>query len=367
MPNHHLPFLDLKRQYRQIKHEVLAAMEQVLEEAAFYGGKYPEAFEEKFARHCQTGFAVAVNSGTSALHLAMLTLDIGRGDEVIVPANSFIATAWAASYTGATPVFADCTADTWQLDASQIEANITPRTKAIVGVHLYGQPCDVDAIKAIADRHNLYFIEDSAQAHGAEYEGRRVGGLGEMACFSFYPGKNLGTYGAGGGITTNNEAYARRLRSLRNHGSTEKYYHDEIGFSSQMGGLEAAVLGVKLNYLEAWNARRREIAKYYLQNIQNPAIRMQHQPDFAESVHHLFVITTENRDGLMKYLNGNGVFPGIHYPVPCHLQKAYAHLNHKKGDFPNAEYLSDHCLSLPMYAELTDEEVTYVAGLINKF
>lgn len=189
MPHHHIPFLDLTRQYQQIKSEVLAAVAQVLEEAAFYGGKYPAVFEDSFARHCQTGFAVAVNSGTSALHLAMLALDIGPGDEVIMPANTFIATAWAATYVGATPVFADCRPDTWQLDAAQIEAKITPRTKAIVGVHLYGQPCDADAIKAIADRHGLHFIEDAAQAHGALYKGKPAGGLGDMACFSFYPGK----------------------------------------------------------------------------------------------------------------------------------------------------------------------------------
>jgi len=362
-----IPFLDLKKQYLQIRNDVLSKIENVLEDTAFSGGKYVEEFEKNFANYCDTKYCVAVNNGTSALHLAMLALGIGEGDEVIVPANTFIATAWGVSYCNATPVFVDCTADTWEIDASKIEEKITPKTKAIAGVHLYGQPFDIDTVKAIAQKHNLFLVEDAAQAHGAYYKGKRVGGFGEMACFSFYPGKNLGTYGEGGGIVTNDEKYFKHLQSLRNHGSVVRYYHDEIGYNMRMGGIEAAVLSVKLQYLDKWNNRRKEIAKIYQQGITNPKIKMQAQPEFTDSVYHLFVITTEDRDGLMKYLNEHQIFPGLHYPVPCHLQKAYAHLGYKQGDCPNAEYLASHCLSLPMFAELSDTEVEKVIEVLNKF
>jgi len=335
-----IPFLDLKKQYLQIRSEVLSKIENVLEDTAFSGGKYVEEFEQKFATYCNTNYCIAVNNGTSALHLAMLALGIGEGDEVIVPANTFIATAWGVSYCNATPIFVDCTVDTWEIDVSKIEEKITSKTKAIAGVHLYGQPFDIDAVTAIAKKHNLYLVEDAAQAHGAYYKGKRVGGFGEMACFSFYPGKNLGTYGEGGGIVTNDEKYFKHLQSLRNHGSVVRYYHDEIGYNMRMGGVEAAVLSVKLQYLDKWNNRRKEIAKIYQQGITNPKIKMQAQPEFTDSVYHLFVITTEDRDGLMKYLNEHQIFPGLHYPVPCHLQKAYAHLGYKQGDCPNAEYLA---------------------------
>jgi dTDP-4-amino-4,6-dideoxygalactose transaminase len=362
-----IPFLDLKKQYLQIRSEVLSKIENVLEDTAFSGGKYVEEFEQKFATYCNTNYCIAVNNGTSALHLAMLALGIGEGDEVIVPANTFIATAWGVSYCNATPIFVDCTADTWEIDVSKIEEKITSKTKAIVGVHLYGQPFDIDAVTAIAKKHNLFLVEDAAQAHGAYYKGERVGGFGEMACFSFYPGKNLGTYGEGGGIVTNNEKYFKHLQSLRNHGSVVRYYHDEIGYNMRMGGIEAAVLSVKLQYLDAWNNRRKEIARMYQQGITNPKIKMQAQPEFTDSVYHLFVITTEDRDGLMKYLNEHQIFPGLHYPVPCHLQKSYAHLGYKQGDCPNAEYLASHCLSLPMFAELSDTEVEKVIEVLNKF
>ncbi|MCS6833672.1 MAG: DegT/DnrJ/EryC1/StrS family aminotransferase, partial [Flammeovirgaceae bacterium] len=291
-----IPFLDLKRQYQTIKKEILARFEEVCENTAFSGGKYVEEFEKKFAEYCQTNYALGVDNGTSALHLAMLALGIGQGDEVIVPANTFIATAWGVSYCNAIPVFVDCTPDTWEIDTSKIEEKITSKTKAIAGVHLYGQPFDIDAVKAICQKYNLFLIEDAAQAHGAYYKGKRVGGFGEMACFSFYPGKNLGAYGEAGGITTNNEKYYKHIQSLRNHGSVVRYYHDEIGYNMRMGGLEAVSLIVKLNYLDGWNNRRKQIAKRYQTEIKNPAIKMQHQPDFADSVYHLFVITTEKRD-----------------------------------------------------------------------
>lgn len=359
--------LDLKGQHQQIKNEVFAAFERVYEQTAFSGGPFVEEFEKNFASFCDTKFAVGVNNGTSALHLAMLTLGIGAGDEVIIPANTFIATAWGVSYTGATPVFVDCTADTWQIDASKIEEKITARTKAIVGVHLYGQPFDIAAVSAICKKHNLYLIEDAAQAQGALYNGKSVGGFGELACFSFYPGKNLGACGEAGGITTNNELYYKHLQSLRNHGSIVRYYHDEIGYNMRMGGLEGASLNIKLRYLPSWNSRRQDIAKRYQQEINNPEIKLQKQPTWATSVYHLFVITTVDRDDLMSYLNNHNIFPGLHYPVPCHLQKAYQFLGYESGVFPNAEYLSSHCLSLPMYAELADSEVDYVIATLNNY
>lgn len=359
--------LDIKKQYGSIKEEVALALGQVCETTAFSGGPFVEKFEAGFAKFCNTKHSVAVNSGTSALHLALAVLGISRGDEVIVPANSFIATAWGVSYVNATPVFVDCTADTWNIDAAKIEGKITERTKAIIGVHLYGQPFDVDAVKAIADKHGLFLIEDCAQAHGARYKGKSVGSFGEMGCFSFYPGKNLGAYGEGGAIVTNNDEYARHIRSLRNHGSTERYYHNEIGFNMRMDGFQGAVLDIKLKYINGWNDRRKEIAAMYRAGINSPGIKMQYQPEWSDSIYHLFVVTAENRDGMMTYLKEKNIYCGLHYPVPCHLQKAYAHLGYREGMLPNSEYLSKHCISLPMYAELTNEDVERVIGAINGY
>jgi len=362
-----ISFLDLKKQYLQIKDEVLKATEEVFSNTAFSGGTYVEKFEKNFAAYCKTQYALGVNNGTSALHLAMLALDIKQGDEVIVPANTFIATAWGVSYVNATPVFVDCTSDTWEIDASKIEQKITKKTKAIIGVHLYGQPFDMDAVKSIAKKYNLFMIEDCAQAHGAKYKGQEVGGTGEIGCFSFYPGKNLGAYGEAGGITTNNPKYYEHISAQRNHGSTVRYYHDMLGFNMRMDGLQGAILDIKLKYLNSWNNRRKEIAGNYLKKITNAKVKMQKQPDFSDSVYHLFVITVDDRDKMIAHLNQNNIFPGLHYPVPCHLQKVYASLGYKKGDFPNAEYLSEHCISLPMYAELTDAEVSRVIEVINNY
>ena len=359
--------LDLKGQHQQIKKEVFELFEKVYENTAFSGGPFVEQFEKDFSNYTQTKYTIGVNNGTSALHLAMLALGIGAGDEVIIPANTFIATAWAISYVGATPVFVDCDKDNWEIEPALIEKAITSKTKAIIGVHLYGMPFDIDSVLAIAKKHNLFLVEDAAQAQGARYKGKTVGGFGEMACFSFYPGKNLGACGEAGGITTNNEVYQKHLHSLRNHGSMVRYYHDEVGFNMRMGGLEGASLQVKLKYLEGWNNRRREIAKMYHAGIKNSKIKMQTQPQWADSIYHLFVVTTDEKDKFVKHLQSNGVNPGFHYPVPCHLQKAYSHLNYKVGDFPNSQYLAEHCLSLPMYAELTNEQVKKVIDAINKF
>lgn len=362
-----IPCLDLRGQHQQLKAEIFEAFEKVYEKTAFSGGYFVEEFEKAFAQYAETQYALGVSNGTTALHLAMLALGIGSGDEVIIPANTFIATAWGISHAGATPVFVDCKADTWEIDPSKIEEKITSRTKAVIGVHLYGQPFDIDAVKSICDKHHLFLVEDAAQAQGARYKGKSVGGFGEMACFSFYPGKNLGACGEAGGITTNNGAYAKHIQSLRNHGMTVRYFHDEIGYNYRMGGLEGASLSVKLKYLEGWNNRRRAIAERYLSEIKNDKIKMQVQPDFADSVFHLFVVTAEDKERFCSYLNDNGIAPAFHYPVPCHLQKAYAYLGYKEGDFPNAEYLATHCVSLPMYPELTDEQINQVIQVINKY
>lgn len=362
-----IPCLDLKRQYRQIQTEVEAALKAVCEETAFAGGPFVGKFERNFAQLCGVRFVAGVNSGTSALHLALRVLNLEPGDEVIIPANTFIATAWAVSYVGATPVFVDCTADTWNIDPIALESKITPRTKAIIGVHLYGQPFDVETVNAIAQRYSLWLIEDCAQAHGARYKGVHVGGVGEMGCFSFYPGKNLGAYGEGGAIVTNNTAYDQRIRSLRDHGSTVRYYHDEIGYNMRMDGFQGAILDLKLRYLAEWNAKRQAIARRYQQEITNPNITLQRQPEWAESVYHLFVVTTAQRDQFVQYLKEHEILPGLHYPVPCHLQKAYAHLGYQSGDCPNAEHLAQHCVSLPMFAELTREEVNRVIEVVNAF
>jgi dTDP-4-amino-4,6-dideoxygalactose transaminase len=359
--------LDLSLQHKQIKKEIFEAFEKVYDKTAFSGGPFVEAFEKEFAAYIGSSFALGVSNGTVALHLAMLALNIGAGDEVIIPANTFIATAWGVSHAGATPVFIDCDPDSWEIDPSKIESAITPKTKAVIGVHLYGQPFDVDAVVEICRRHEIYLIEDAAQAQGARYKGKTVGVFGEMACFSFYPGKNLGACGEAGGITTNNEMYVKRISSLRNHGSVQRYYHDEIGFNYRMGGLEGASLSVKLKYLEQWNNRRRYIAGMYLQNINNPKIKMQAKPAFADGIYHLFVVTTPDKEGFVKHLSDNGINAAYHYPVPCHLQKAYGYLGYKRGDCPNAEYLADHCISLPMYPELTEEQVIHIVKVINRF
>jgi dTDP-4-amino-4,6-dideoxygalactose transaminase len=358
--------LDLKGQHQLIKAEIFEAFEKVYENTAFSGGPFVEEFEKNYAKFIGTDYAVGVSNGTVALHLAMLALGIGPGDEVIIPANTFIATAWGVSHAGATPVFVDCD-DTWNIDANKIEAAITPKTKAIIGVHLYGQPFDVDAVKAICDKHNLFLVEDAAQAQGAKYKGQTVGVFGEMACYSFYPGKNLGACGEAGGLTTNNEKYYKHLQSLRNHGSTVRYYHDEIGYNYRMGGLEGASLTVKLKYLEGWNNRRRQIANKYRNEIKNPKITMQEIPSWSDGIYHLFVVTVEDKASFVKYLDENGITAAYHYPVPCHLQKAYANLGYKNGDFPKSEYLAVHCVSLPIYAELSDEQVNNVIGALNLY
>ena len=360
-------FLDIKEQNAQVKEEVFAVFEKVFEKTAFSSGPFVQEFEENFAHYTGAKYCVALNSGTSAVHLMVIATGIGDGDEVIIPANTFIASTWGVMYEKAIPVFVDCDPDTWEIDPAKIEEKTTSKTKAIMGVHLYGQPFNREAVKAIADKHSLVLLEDAAQAHGAYYKGEPLGKRAFVAGYSFYPGKNLGATGEGGAIVTNDEAIYDRLLSLRNHSSVEKYYHDEIGYNYRMGGLEGATLNIKLKYLDGWNNRRRKIAKRYSSEITNPKIKMQKQPDFADSVYHLFVVITEDRERLTKHLSSYNIFPGMHYPVPCHLQKAFENLDYKRGDFPNSEYLAKHCLTLPMYAELNDELVNRVIEALNNY
>lgn len=359
--------IDLSRNYKNHKEEYMAAIERVCEVTAFSGGKYADDFDREFAAYCGVPHAAGVNNGTSALHLAMLALGIGPGDEVIVPANTYIATAWGVTYTGAIPVFADCTQDTWELDPDKIEECITDRTKAIIGVHLYGQPFEFNKIKKLADQYKLYVVEDCAQAHGALYEGQTVGGLGELGCFSFYPGKNLYAFGEGGSVTCKKQEYYDAVTTYKNQGCQVRYYHDVVGYNMRLEGVQGAVLSVSLKYLPQWTERRREIGSRYLKEITNPLITMQAHPENTTPVFHLFVITVENPDHFIEYMEEKEMECNKHYPVPCHLQKAYTDLGYIEGDCPNAEYLANHCVTLPLFPEMTEEEADMVIAGCNKY
>lgn len=359
--------IDLTRDYAAHQAQYREAIERVCRDTAFSGGKYADAFDREFAEYVGVPYACGVNNGTSALHLAMLALGVGPGDEVIVPANTYIATAWGVSYTGATPVFVDCTADTWELDASLLEEKITPRTKGILGVHLYGQPFDYAGARTVADRHGLFVAEDCAQAHGAKFEGKNVGALGEIGCFSFYPGKNLYAFGEGGSVTCRNESYYRHMTRLKNQGCDVAYYHDEIGYNYRLEGLQGAVLSVSLKLLPEWTRRRQEIGRRYIREITNPLIQMQAHPQNTETVFHLFVVQVEERDRFIQYMADADVECHRHYPVPCHLQKAYAHLGYRKGDCPNAERLAARCVTLPLFPEMREDEIARVIELCNGF
>jgi dTDP-4-amino-4,6-dideoxygalactose transaminase len=310
---------------------------------------------------------VALNNGTSALHLALRSLNIGENDEVIIPSWTFIATAWAVSYVGAKIVFADVDEETWQIDPEDVKRKITKRTKAIIGVHIYGQPFNINEILKIANEYNLYLIEDTAQAHGAEYYNKKVGTFGIVNAFSFYPSKNLGSYGEAGAIATNNEEIANRIKILRNQGQKVRYEHVEIGYNMRMEGFQGAVLNVKLKYLDKWNERRREIAKRYLNEINNPKIKFQKVVEGGKGVYHLFVIKVKDREKFINHLEKFGVGYSFHYPKPVHLQKAYEFLNYKEGSLPITEELSRTTISIPLFPEMTDEEVDYVINVINDY
>ncbi|HEY8204323.1 MAG TPA: DegT/DnrJ/EryC1/StrS family aminotransferase [Pyrinomonadaceae bacterium] len=359
-----VPFVDLKAQYRSIKTEVDAAIARVVENTSFIMGPEVRAFEAAFAEYVGARACIALNSGTAALQLALMACGIGAGDEVIVPSFTFFATAEAVSVLGATPVFVDVDPISYTVTASAIERAITPRTRAVIPVHLYGQAADLDPILEVAARHKLQVIEDAAQAHGAEYKGKRVGALGHAGCFSFYPSKNLGAYGEGGAIVTNDEELAKRLRLLRDHGSTSKYAHAIVGYNFRMEELQAAVLNVKLPHLNDWNDRRRSRAALYNETLASSDLVLPREMDYARHVYHVYAVQSERRDELQQRLTAAGIQTGVHYPIPIHLQPAYASLGYTLGRLPVTEQLAERVLSLPMYPELTNEQIDHVARAI---
>lgn len=361
-----IPFVDLKAQYQSIKEEVHEAIHRVLLNTSFIMGKEVKDFEEAYADYVGAKHCVAVNSGTAAIQVAVQSCGIGAGDEVIIPANTFFATAEGISTAGATPVFVDCDAVSYNIDVTKTEAAITPKTKAIMPVHLYGQSADLDSIFEIAQKYNLIVIEDAAQAHGSLYKNKRVGALGKAGCFSFYPGKNLGAYGEGGAIVTNDDDVAHHARLLRDHGSLKKYYHEIIGYNFRLEGIQGAVLSVKLKHLDKWNDLRREHAARYNTLLKDSGLILPQEMEYARHIYHLYVVQSGTRDELMKALNDADIQTGIHYPIPIHLQPAYEFLGHKEGDFPEAERQAKRLLSLPMFAELTNKQIEYVAKHILK-
>ncbi len=360
-----VPFLDLKAQYETIKGEVYVALQQVIDRTAFAGGPFVADFEKEFAAFCGTQHAAAVGSGTDALWLSLLAIGIGPGDEVITVSNTFIATAEAISFCGAKPVFVDVDAKTYTMDPSRLHAAITPRTKAIIPVHLFGQTADMDPILAIARERGLSVIEDACQAHGAEYKGRKAGSMGRTGCFSFYPGKNLGAYGEGGAIVTNDPELDQRVRMLRDHGQAKKYHHALIGWNARMDGFQGAVLGVKLKYLPDWNAARRANAARYSRLLSGvPGVVVPEEAAYATHVYHVYAIRVPNRDDVISALAAKDIHCGIHYPIPLHLQEAYKSLGLGRGSFPVAELAASEFVSLPMYPELSPEQIEWVAAAL---
>jgi dTDP-4-amino-4,6-dideoxygalactose transaminase len=361
-------FLDLKSQYLSIKPEIDAAIQSVIDKTAFAAGPFVKEFEENFAKAQGAKYCVGVNSGTAALHIAFMAADIKYGDEVIVPANTFFATPEAVSLSGATPVFVDNEKLFYNIDPLKIENAITSKTKAIVAVNLYGQPAQLDTIKAIADKHKLLFIEDCAQSHLATYRGKSTGTYGIMGCFSFYPGKNLGAYGEGGAVITDDELLYKKMMALRDHGSSKKYFHDYIGHNYRLEGIQGAVLNVKLKYLPSWTETRRKNAGYYKQYLAGiKDVIVPEEIEGAYSVYHLFVVRVPRREELAQFLQENGIYTGIHYPIPCHRQKAYDFLGYGEGSIPVAEKYAKEIISLPMSEQLKEEEVQYVCQKIREF
>jgi dTDP-4-amino-4,6-dideoxygalactose transaminase len=360
-----VPFVDLRAQYADVRDEVEAAVRRVLESGAYVLGPEVEAFEREFAAYCQSPHGVAVNSGTSALHLALLAADIGPGDEVITTPFTFVATAAAVCNAGARPVFVDIRRNSFTIDPELIEAAITPRTRAIVPVHLYGQPADMHPIMDIARRHGLAVIEDACQAHGAEYEGRRAGSMGDLGCFSFYPGKNLGAYGEGGLVVARDAGQAKKIRMLRDWGQERKYEHVLPGFNFRMDGIQGAILRVKLRRLEDWTERRRAAAKRYARLLADAGVGIPAEMAYARHVYHLYAIRTDDRPALQEALHAEQIQTGIHYPIPVHLQPAYASLGYTAGDFPEAEAAAREVLSLPMFPELTEPQQARVAEVLS--
>ena len=360
-----VPFLDLKRQYANIKAEVDAAVLRVLENCQFILGPETAAFEEEFAAYSRATYAIGCNSGTSALHLALLAAGIGPGDEVITVPYTFVATTAAIRYTGATPVFVDIDPETFNIDVAQIEPAITGRTRAILPVHLFGQAADMDPILEIARRYRLVVIEDAAQAHGAEYNGRRAGSMGDLGCFSFYPGKNLGAYGEGGLVTTANPEFAHRVRMLRDWGTERRYHHELKGFNYRLDGIQAAVLRVKLQYLEAWTEARRANARLYGELLGGiDGLELPIEKSGCRHVYGVYGIRSKQRDVLHERLTAAGIGTAIYYPIPIHLSEAHADLGYRRGSFPRAEEAAERQLSLPVFPELTRDELVQVADCV---
>lgn len=361
-----VPFLDLKAQYNSIKHEIDSAITETINNCSFILGKSVEKLERDFANFCGVKYAVGVNSGTAALHLALLSLKIKEEDEVITVPNTFIATAEAISYCGAKPIFCDIEEETYNIDSTLIEEKITRNTKAIIPVHLYGNPSDMDKINRIAKKHDLFVVEDACQAHGAEYKGEKTGSLSDISAFSFFPGKNLGAYGEGGIIVTNNQELATKCRLYRTHGEYPKNIHSVIGYNYRLEGMQGAVLNVKLNYLRQWNEARREKAELYT-NLLKDIVMTPKIDKNNKSVFYLYVIRHKNRDKLREFLQNKGITTGLHYKKPIHLQQSYSTLGYKRGDFPISEKVMEEIVSLPIYPELTEEQIEYVCDAIKEF
>lgn len=362
-----IKFSDLQPIHNQIRAELDRAYHAVMDCGWFVMGEQLEAFEQEYADYCGTKYCVGVGNGLDALHLILEGYGITSGDEVIVPANTYIATALAVSYCNATPVFVDCDPKTYAIDANKIEEKITPKTKAVIAVHLYGRTADVDPIKKIADQYGLKLIEDAAQAHGAVYKGKKAGNLGDAAGFSFYPGKNLGAFGDSGAVTTNDEKLAERIKVLRNYGSDVKYHHIYKGYNSRLDELQAAFLRVKLKHLDDWTSKRRVIAQFYLDNINRDGILLPLPLENEENVWHIFPVMVKKKEQLQNYLMEQGIQTLNHYPIPVHLQKAYAELEYKRGDFPVAEQYAMEEISLPLWVGMTEQECHAVCHALNNF
>jgi len=362
-----VPFIDLKTQHESIKDEIAVAIEQVINSCAFAGGPFVEQFEKKFAEFCRSENAIAVGSGTEALWLALLGLGIAPGDEVITVPNTFMATAEAISFCGARPIFVDIDRETYNLDPVLLEKAITPRTKAIIPVHLFGQMADMDPIMEIAKGHKLFVVEDACQAHGAEYKGKAAGSIGDAGCFSFYPGKNLGAYGEAGAVIAYNTGTDRDIRMLRDHGQSRKYHHAMIGWNARMDGLQGSVLSVKLRHLRNWNKSRRNNAQLYNEQLSNiDGIIVPKEADYASHVYHIYAVRVHERDAFISNLAKKDIYCGIHYPVPIHLTKAYKFCGYEIGSFPVSEKMAKELVSLPMFPELKPVQVDYVVKNIKQ-
>jgi dTDP-4-amino-4,6-dideoxygalactose transaminase len=362
-----IQFVDLRKQYEPLKEEILSGIAQALDGMHLFLGENVQQLEKDFAKFCDAEYGIGVSDGTTALNIILRAMEIGPGDEVITVSHTFIATAEAIILSGATPVFVDIDPATYLMDVTQVESKITPHTKAILPVHLYGQTVDMDPLLEIAKRHNLQVIEDACQAHGAEYKGRKAGSLGDAAGFSFYFSKNLGAYGEGGFISTNNSELAAKMRKIRDHGSGIRYHHDLIGLNGRLDEIQAVVLRAKLPHLAEWNQKRCEHARLYGSLIKSNGVILPSEHAENNPVYHLYVIRTTKRDELQAFLKEKGVFTGIHYPIPVHLQESIKFLGYKPGDFPVTEQVVSQIISLPMYAELKNEEIEYIANLIETF